>query len=179
MDYKFNPDLYSQQQTVQVAINLMNVGPQYQFYRPVQTFNITLIRPGEIQNVPAYYLISYSANLQMGNGLVANRSTVGGKTMLNLSSGFTTLEDWTTGIYKHLGVLYTGDTPAPPNPTKFRLRKNSNSDFTEYAMSNITKNIEVSGAWAQGDTALVEFFAESAGDTLELATLALNVNITN
>lgn len=178
-DYKFNPDLYSQQQTVQVAINLMNVGPQYQFYRPVQTFNITLIRPGEIQNVPAYYLLSYSANLQMGNGLVANRNSVGGKTMLNLSCGFTTLEDWITGIYKHLGVLYTGDTPAPPNPTKFRLRKNSNTDFTEYAMSNITKNIEVTGAWAQGDTALVEFFAESAGDTLELATLALNVNITN
>ena len=31
----------------------------------------------------------------------------------------------------------------------------------------------------QGDTVLVEFFAESAGDTLELASLALNVNITN
>lgn len=178
-DFKFNPDLYSQKQTVQVAINLMNVGPQYQFYRPVQTFGITLVRPGEIQNVPAYYLLSYSANLQLGNGLVANRSTVAGKVVLNFSCGFTKLEDWIAGIYKHLGVLYTGDTPAPPTPTKFRVRKHGSTAFTEHAMTNITKNIEVSGAWAQGDTVVVEFFAESAGDTLELASMAFNVNMTN
>lgn len=178
-DFKFNPDLYSQKQTVQVAINLMNVGPQYQFYRPVQVFNITLIRPGEIQNVPAYYLLSYSANLQMGNGLVANKSSVGGKTMLNFSCGHTRLEDWTNGVYKHLGVIYTGDTPAPPNPTKFRLRKHGSSNFTEYPINSIIKNIEVTGTWTQADTVILEFFAESAGDTLELASLALNVNVVN
>lgn len=178
-DYRFNPDLYSQSQTVQVAINLMNVGPQYQFYRPVQTFNITLIRPGETQNVPAYYLLSYSANLQLGQGLVANRSVVAGKVMLNMSCGYTTQDDWIIGIYKHLGVLYTGDTPAPPNPTKFRLRKHGSSAFTEYPIASIIKNIEVSGTWVQGDTVIVEFFAESAGDTLELASMAFNVNLTN
>lgn len=178
-DFKFNPDLYSQSQTVQVAINLMNVGPQYQFYRPVQTFNITLVRPGEIQNVPAYYLLSYSANLLLGNGVVANRSTVLGKTVLDLSCGHAVLDDWVSGIYKHLGTIFTGDTPAPPVPTGFRLRKNNSSEFVEYPLTSITQNIEVSGAWEQGDTVILEFFAETAGDTLELATMALNVNIIN
>lgn len=178
-DFKFNPDLYSQSQTVQVAINLMNVGPQYQFYRPVQVFNITLIRPGSSKNVPAYYLLSYSANLQLGQGLVANRGQANGKTTLNFSSGYTSLDKWITGIYKHIAVLYTGDTPAPPNPTKFRLRKASSSTFTEYPMSDIVKTIEVNGTWLQGDTAVLEFFAESAGDTLELGALALNVNLTS
>lgn len=178
-NFLFNPDLYGQKQTVQVAINLMNVSPQYQFYRPVQSFNITLVRPGESQNVPVYYLLSYSSNLQLGNNLMLNKSVVGGKTVLNASCGFTSVEEWLTNVYKHIGVIYTGDTPAPPNPTKFRLRQHGATSFVEYDMVNIVKNIEVTGTWEQGGTAIIEFLAESAGDTLELGALALNINVVN
>ena len=175
----FNPNLYGQKQTVQVAINLMNVSPQYQFYRPVQSFSITLVRPGESKNVPVYYYLSYSANLQLGNNLMANKSVTGGKTYINLSSGFASKEEWLTNVYKHIGVLYIGDTPAPPNPTKFRLKKQGSTSFTEYDFTKITQDLEVSGTWIQGTTAIVEFFAESAGTTLELGAMAFNVNVVN
>lgn len=175
----FNPNLYGQKQTVQVAINLMNVSPQYQFYRPVQSFNITLVRPGESKNVPVYYLLSYSSNLQLGNNMTANKSTANGKTFINFASGYASKEEWLTNVYKHIGVLYTGDTPAPPNPTKFRLRKHGTTSFTEYDINKIIQNIEVTGSWTQGQTVVLEFFAESAGTTLELGALAFNVNIVN
>lgn len=178
-NHLYNPDIYGQKQTVQVAINLMNVSPQYQFYRPVQSFTITLIRPGESRNVPNYYLLSYSANLQLGNNLMLNKAVNNGKTVVNMSCGFTSLEQWLTNVYKHVGVLYIGDTPAPPNPTRFRLRQHGATAYTEYDMVNVVKNIEVTGAWVQGGTAIIEFFAESAGDTLELGTLALNINVVN
>lgn len=175
--YKFNPDLFGQKQTIQVAINLKNVGPQYEHYRPVQMFYITLIRPGATRNVPAYYLFSYSSASQFGDNLAANYSVQAGKGVIDISCGHTNQEDWIAGIYKNLDVIYTGDTPAPPTPTSFRFRKHGDTSFTEIPMTNITKPINVNGAWNQGDTIIVEFFAESAGETLELAAMSFNVNL--
>lgn len=175
--YAFNPNLYGQKQTIQVAINLKNIGPQYQHYRPVQMFYITLVRPGESRNAPVYYLLSYGSNIQLGNNLMANQRIVGGKNTIDLSCGFTTLEEWISGIYKNIGVLYTGDTPAPPNPTSFRLKKYGTDSFIEILMADILHPIEVSGTWEQGSTTIVEFFAESGGDVLELGAMAFNVNM--
>lgn len=175
--FKFNPDLYAQKQTIQVAINLKNLGPQYQHYRPVQVFYITLVRPGESRNAPVYYLLSYGSNVQIGNNLAANLQVISGKTTLNMSAGFATIEDWISGVYKNLSILYTGDTPAPPNPTGFRLRKHTADTFLEFPMNALLKPVEVSGAWVQGDTVIVEFFAESGNETLELAAMSFNVNV--
>ena len=177
IDYKFNPNLYNQKQTVQVAINLMNVGPQYQFYRPPQMFYITLIRPGENKNVASYYQLSYSSNTSIGNGLMLNKTSNGAKSNLDISCGQTSVVNWLNQIYNQIGVIYVGDTPAPPQPTKFRLKKQSGSSFIEYPIDKVIGTIESSEIWTQGETAVLEFFSESGGDTIELGSLGLNVNV--
>lgn len=178
--FKFNPDLFNQKQTVKVAINLMNVGPEYKFYRPTQSFYITLLKPGETPNQAAYYILSYSTDIVLGNNLMAHRRTVAGVVNLDLSCGQATLDDYMVNIYKNMEVLYTPDVAAPPNPTKFRLRLYGVPTVTEYPIEKIVTGVTgLTGAWTQGKTAIVEFFAESGGQPVELGTLAYPVNVVN
>lgn len=176
-DYKFNPDLFAQRQTVQVAINLMNVGPQYKFYRPVQSFYITLIKTGEVQNADSYYNLAYSTDVILGPSLVANRRVLGANTTIDLSCGLTTVDDYIAKIYNKIEVIYTSDSAAPPRPSGFRLRKLGSDTFVTLDISQITSMNQTSETWTQGDTAVVEFISISAGVEVELGTLAYPVNI--
>lgn len=175
-NFRFNPAVYGTKQTIQVAINLMNVGPQYQFYRPVQTFDITLIRPATSANAPSYYLLSYSADAVVGTNLAAN--LVNGNSF-NLSGGNATIDAWISNVYNKLGVIYTGDTSAPPIPTKFRVKNAKNTAVFEFPIARLVEAVNIQGNWVQGDTLILEFFAESSGELLELASMAMNVNVVN
>lgn len=178
--YKFNPDLYNQKQTIKVAINLQNVGAEYTFYRPVQSFYITLLKPGQTPNQAAYYLLSYSSDVTVGSTLIAQRRQSGGTMSLDLSCGATSVEDYLAKIYKNIEVLYTPDVAAPPNPTKFRLKLYGTNVVNVYPIDKIVTGVTgLVGSWAQGQTAVVEFFAESAGQALELGMLAYPINVIN
>ncbi len=180
VQFKFNPDLFNQKQTVKIAINLMNVGPEYKFYRPVQSFYITLLKPGEAANQAAYYNLSYSTDIVLGNNLMAHRRTISGSTNLDLSCGQGTLQEYFANIYKNMEVLYTPDVAAPPLPTKFRLKLYGTTVVTEYPIEKIVTGVSgLTGAWTQGKTAIVEFFAESGGQPVELGTIAYPINVIN
>lgn len=176
--FRFNPDQFNQKQTVKVSINLANVGPEYKFYRPTQSFYITLLKPGETPNQAAYYLLSYSSDIVIGNNLIAQRRRVNGLTTLDLSCGQASLEDYLMNVYKNIEVLYTPDVAAPPNPTKFRLRLYGTTVVQEFTIDKIVSGVSnVIGTWNQGQTAIVEFFAESGGQPVELGTLAYPINV--
>lgn len=177
--FKFNADLYNQKQTVKVSINLMNVGAEYRFYRPTFSFYITLLKPGELPNQAAYYLLSYSTDVVLGNDLIAQRRTVSGQISLNLGCGYSAIEDYLANIYRNIEVLYTPDVAAPPNPTRFRLRMLGSDVVTEHDIGKITAGVSnlTGNTWPQGSTAIVEFFAVSGGQPVELGVLAYPVNV--
>lgn len=176
--YAFNPNLFNQKQTVQVAINLQNIGAQYQFYRPVQVFYITLLKNGSVPNVTSYYNLSYSTDRVMGNNLLANKRTIAGVTNLDLSCTFTNLNDWLASVYKAMVVLNFDSNVAPPTPTHFRLRMQGSSVVRSCTIDQIISGVSnLSGTWVQGDTAICEFYSVNGSDTLELGALAYNVNV--
>lgn len=177
--YQFNPNLYGQKQTVQVAINLRNLGEHYQFYRPVQVFHITLVKPGTTTNTPVYYYLSYSDDSKLGENLVCNVRNVNSQLQLDFSCGQSTLEDWLRNIYRHVKVIQVKDIAAPPQPTHFHVIKNGEQIGSKYPIANIVKQFDSLLTLRQGDTLIVEFVAESKGEVMQLAALAFNVNVLN
>lgn len=174
-DYRFNGALYSQKQVIQVAINLSNVSPTYQHYRPVQRFEITLNRPGDEMGVPSYYTLSYSSATTIGYNWVANLTTSNGKNNIDLSCGNATMDAWWENVYKNLMILNAADLPTAPRATHFRFIKNGTNYMPAKPISDIITPFEHTTPIGRRDTLIIELYAQTSDGNLELGAYSLHV----
>lgn len=180
IDFAFNGKVYNSAQTVKVALNLMNVGSRYKNYRHVQSFNITLLQPGSAKNVPSYWNLSYSSDVNVGVSLRADKTGSGSSVSFDFSAGCTTLEQWLNKVYYPTEPIRAlGVENIPPAPTRFRLKGASSG--TVYAEREIAEVIgpvaNISSSAGQGDTLVLEFFTLASGDEVELSCVGLNINV--
>lgn len=172
---RFNGQLYSQKQVVQVALNLANVSAVYQHYRPVQRFEITLNRPGDDMGVPSYYTLSYSSGTSIGYGWMCNLTTVGSTRNIDLSCGQATLDAWWENVYRNLVVLNTADLPTAPRPTHFRVIKHGTTQPVIKPIADIVSPFQYATPLGRRDTVIIELFTKTSDGDLELGSYSLHV----
>lgn len=176
----FNGTAYGTEQNLIFVCQLGQVSPIFSSFRHVQTLGITLMNPGTV--VGQKWRVRYSqGGAPFGIDVVATSSpgSGGGQRIFDVSSGFTSREDWTAALYERTEpVRNPASEPVPPEPTHFTVVAGS---------ARVTREINewdqpfpmASGNIAQGKDIFLEFERRTGNATLRLSVAAMPVDVTN
>jgi hypothetical protein len=163
----FNGSAYGSTQTIQVALQLNQVGGSFSYYQMVQTFYVNLVAPVTTTPQQTYWTVSYSASVFYGANLTASSTADplnAGQQRFSLANGLNTVTDWLAATY---GKLYPIQDPAvttvAPVPTHVMLAVDTRW-AREIPIANILQVISnVNYGVTTGDTLTLSFIKRVAG----------------
>ena len=168
----YDPKGYGYMQRKQVSINLRDVSGSYKPFIHTQMVEIVLHSPPS--NVSTSWIVSHEAvhsRPYYGVDLFALRT---GQKQLNISSGFTQLNDWIENVYKKTYPLVKPNSELGPlNPTHFALTHQGIT--TEYPIAEWNSNINTTGDVVGDETVFIRFIRNTGSGPLQLAMAALLV----
>lgn len=173
---KFDGKKYNTNQRLDVAFNMQKLGSQYSYFRHPQVVHIALLAPQNpgITNVETYYNISYKEGVSWGDKVRGVVRTTGGKTTLDISFGYTDLNQWIDQIYYKLDPLfYDGSEARAPRPSHVRIMVNG-AKVREIPIASVLKVItEIATAIPHGALLMLDFLIMDGNAFEELATCSV------
>jgi hypothetical protein len=170
----FDPLLYSTKQRINVGVNMNEVDPLFDNWRHTQSFEITLLRPGN-QNTGDNWLMGFTPAQSPAYGLdvkaISTFINVGNST-LDISCGAETLEDWLDLVYYPTLPLYDARSETGPLVPNFVVVV-SGVHRVEVPIANWNSEITVEAAPGEGKLVFLEFLRKTANDDLQLAVAGL------
>ena len=163
----FSGNTYGSTQTIQVALQLNQVGGSFSYYQMVQTFYINLVAPVTTTPQQTYWTISYSSSVFYGANITVssvNDPLNAGQQQFSLANGFNTIPDWLTAIYQTLFPITNPDVETiAPTPTHIDISVN-NVWSREIPIANVLQVISnVNYGVTTGDTLTIRFINRVAG----------------
>lgn len=177
----YDGSLLNIRQQLQVAVNVNQVSTDFDIFRHVQNFAITLKASGSYNGTNSYFSLEYTNDHFYGApnvALAGNDEFYPGKRKLNLSMNLMDLNDW-------LAIMYTAAEPLrlaaveayPPNPTHFRLRIGP-SWVREIPIENALEIVrDINTTVIQGTTVRLEFFLRNNAEEHELSIASMTVKV--
>ena len=165
----FDPLLFGTRQRMSVTLNLQDVSSAYNYYRHVQTIDITLLSPGGEQGTNWLVGFEPTQNPQYG---VSNKFQFEfinqNLKKLKIDMGCNTVTEWLNKLYYPSKPLVNPYTEADPIvPDFFALIVGT--ERIEYELSMWNGVFTVSDKIWQGSTVFVEFFKRTASNDIRLA----------
>lgn len=175
----FNGKQFGEAQEMTVAINLDRLGPSYAYFRHVEHFKITVLRPVVSTQVSSYYQVDFDSDSSIGNKTMIQLTGGSGNWTLDLSNGFpnemSLLQAW---YYNSEPLIYPYNELVAPKPNIIRLSKGN--WVREIAVEDILDPIRnVNLAIANGDGFQAEFLRVSDNSRLFLGRISLVAQILN
>lgn len=163
---------YGVAQPLSIALNMQKLGPTYAYFRHVQNFSITLLKPGSAPSEPTYYTIAYNDSEAYGNNVRAyytNDEQNPGKMKMNLACGYTDIDSWITNVYRKLDPLfYDYSEPRAPAPTHAKVIVGTFQ--REVPINKILEDIrDINVGIGQGNPIRAQLFYRAAENDQQLA----------
>lgn len=173
----FNGKLFGEKQNLTVAINLDRLGPSYTYFRHVEHFGVTLLRPVISTPVSSYYQIDVDSDSSIGNKTMVQLTGTPGKWTLDLSNGFPNVQTLTQAWYYDAEpLIFPYNENVAPRPTHIRIT--IGTWVREMEIANALKPVtNVNVAIANGDPVTVEFIKVDRTTRLHLGRIGLVAQI--
>ena len=169
----FNPFGFGYIQRKQVSVNLQKVSPTFSNMNHTQVVDITLYgKPSAVASTAWTVRTESDTNVPVyGQGIIASRIN---NTSINISFGETSLESWLDRVYYAMAPLVDPrvETTAP-KPTHFVITYNDKS--TEYAISEWSSNISVTGPVTGNTNAIVKFIRKTSSGDMNLTVCVIPI----
>lgn len=170
----FDPLLYGVKQRINVGVNMNEVDPLFDSWRHTQTFEITLIRPGN-QDIGDNWTVGFTTGQDPAYGVnvkaVSTFINVSGS-LINVSTGATSLEDWLNKVYYPTQPLFDYRSEAGPLVPNFFVLVSENNRL-ELPISNWNQDIVVERTPSEGKLTYLEFIRRTADNDLQLSVAGL------
>lgn len=165
----FDPLLFGTRQRMSVSLNLQDVSSAYNYYRHVQTIDVTLLTPGG--EAGTNWLVGFdpTQNPQFGIGNKFQFEFINENLKkLKIDLGCTTVNEWLDRLYYPSKPLVNPITEAEPIvPDFFALVVGT--ERIEYELNMWNGVFTVSDKVYQGSTVFVEFFKRTVSNDIRLA----------
>lgn len=160
-------------QTLSISVNLGAVDSLWGTHRHIQTFQVALLRDGS--SALTNWRVKHSTNQPAwyGDNKSAMKRTVGnGSTLIDISNGYTTLQDWLDNIFYAQDPLYNPSVEAKaPTPTHFLVTTGQNT--FDFPISSWSNELSILNDLAEGQTLTLRFIKRDVNGELQLATVGL------
>ncbi len=173
----FNPSEYGILQKITVAVDLNRVDPKYAAYRHVQTFEITLLNDGDLNDQDNWTVgFSPGQSPPYGVGVQALATFVDAANWrLDLTCGCKTLEEWLDKVYYPTQPLVDPESEIePPEPNFFVLV--SGNSRAEFPIEQWGSLITVPTVPPEGRNVYLEFIRRGSVTDKQLAKSGLVVH---
>ena len=165
----FDPLLFGTRQRLSVSLNLQDVSSAYNYYRHVQSIDITLMGPGGDQGTNWLVGFDPTQNPQFGVGNKFQYEYINQDLKrLKMDMGCQTVTEWLNKLYYPTKPLVNPYTEADPiMPDFFALIVGT--ERIEYELNMWNGVFTVGGDIHHGATVFVEFFKRTANNDIRLA----------
>lgn len=170
----FDPLLYGVLQRINVGINMDEVDPLFASWRHTQMFEITLVRPGNL-NVGDNWTVAFTAgqNPPYGENVKADWTFINvNNSTLDLSCGCETLEEWLQTLYYPTQPLFDPRSEVGPLVPNFFIVASGNVRV-ELPISQWNADITVGSVSGEGRLVFVEFIRKMSDNDLQLSVAGL------
>jgi hypothetical protein len=170
----FDPTLYGVLQRINVGVDMSEVDPLFADWRHTQMFEITLIRPGNL-NVGDNWTVGFDAGQDppYGIGLKANNTFINvNNSVMDISCGCETLTEWLNKVYYPTKPLFDQRSELGPLTPNFFVLQSGNSRV-ELPISQWSADITVTQNTDEGKLVFIEFIRRTANNDLQLAVAGL------
>lgn len=163
-------------QSLTVAFNLDKLGGSYSYYRHVQNFNITIHQAGDIKSASSYYTLAYDVDSIVGTVSVASLSVTGTRRRIDISNGYTNIDEWLARAYYGSEPLYYAYAEQKaPKPSHVKLYV-GDSFIREITIDSVLTPIDdMPSSVVQGATVRLEFVGNYNSTRSELACIGVIV----
>lgn len=169
----FNGKAFGVAQNLTVALNLDAVSQNYQYYRHVETFSITLLRPITDEVATSVYSLTYGTDNVIANDTVCRYSGGNNNYTLEVGNHFPTLGVLLSKWYENsLPLVFPYNEDIAPRPTHARLVIGTWSK--EVPIQDLLSPItNVNAPIRNGATLEIEFLKISTSARLYLSRIGL------
>ncbi len=168
----FDPLLFGSRQRVGVNINLQDVSGAYQYYRHVQSMDITLLTPGGEAGTNWMIGFEPTQNPQFGvNNKFRFEFINQNLRHLKIDMGCNNLNEWLDRLYYPTKPLVNPITESVPIiPDRFAVIVNS--ERVEYDITQWNQMLSVSSTLNHGNSVFIEFIKHTVNNDIKLAIAA-------
>lgn len=171
----FDPLLFGTRQRLSVSLNLQDVSSSYNYYRHVQSIDVSLMGPGGEQGTNWMVGFEPTQNPQFGVGNKIQYEFINQDLKrLKMDMGCNSVTEWLDKLYyptKPLVNPYTEADPVVPNFIALIV----GNERIEYELSMWNGVFTVGGAIHHGATVFIEFFKRTSNNDIRLAVAGVPV----
>lgn len=174
----FNPMQYGIKQSLTFTVDMNAVSPHYPPYRHVQTVDITLYAPGT--STGDKWSVGFSPNQALPFGpLHANIRFINvDNSVLNLSNGFHSQEEWLRHVFYGGEPLFNSHTEERAVPPNYLVLKFKRRDY-EIPITDWNKDLTVINDLVAGENLRIEMLHRRYENDLQVGMAALPVRFVN
>lgn len=170
----FDPIAYGIVQRLNVGVNMNEVDPRFMAHRFTQTFEITLLRPGN-DDTGTNWTVGYvpGQDPKVGDGVKAEARFINvGNWELRISSDAESLNDWLDKVYYPTMPLFDERSEAAPPVPNYMVLAIGNQRI-ELPITSWDQIISIENWPGDGKPVYIEFIRRTAYNDLQLAVSGL------